>query len=279
MPLLSRIRMPLAAAGGLAVLTLAVIDAPGWARWSATAVFLVGMALYMRVGTPTGQAAVPVTAPVRGPWLAMNSPTSRVPSHGIQAWAQAYAVDLVCDPGDGSRPGWGWWPLARRPAAFPGFGTPVLAPVTGTVVRAQDGARDHLSRTSPPALLYLVVESVRELLGPLGVLGNHVVIRRDDGACVLVAHLRRQSLRVAHGDRVESGATIGECGNSGNSTEPHVHLQAMDRPSVWVAAGLPLLIDGREPPANGHRLASSPGRPVPTTPDITTTAGDHTRPT
>jgi murein DD-endopeptidase MepM/ murein hydrolase activator NlpD len=97
---------------------------------------------------------------------------------------------------------------------------------------------------------------VRELLGPLGVLGNHVVIRRDDGPCVLVAHLRRGSLRVASGDRVESGTTIGECGNSGNSSEPHVHVQAMDRPSVWIAAGLPLLIDGREPPANGSRLVT-----------------------
>jgi hypothetical protein len=52
-----------------------------------------------------------------------------------------------------------------------------------------------------------------------------------------------------------------ECGNSGNSTEPHLHVQAMDRPSVWVAAGLPLLIDGREPPVDGDRLpaASSAG--------------------
>ena len=57
--------------------------------------------------------------------------------------------------------------------------------MSGEVVRAHGGARDHLSRTSPVALLYLLVESVRELLGPLGVLGDHVVIRRADGICVL----------------------------------------------------------------------------------------------
>lgn len=62
------------------------------------------------------------------------------------------------------------------------------------------------------------------------------------------------SLRVVRGDRVESGTAIGECGNSGNSTEPHLHIQAMDRPSAWIAAGRPLLIDSREPPANGRRL-------------------------
>ena len=186
----SRIRMPLAALGVLGVITLAVLDVPGWVRWSATGVFVIGMALYFRIGTPTGRP-VPIAAPVRGSWVALNSPSSRVPSHGIQAWAQAYAVDLVCEPADRSRPGFGWWPLVRRPGAFPGFGQPVLAPVTGDVVRAYGAARDHLSRTSPIALLYLLVESVRELLGPLGVLGNYVVIRRDERTFVLVAHLRR----------------------------------------------------------------------------------------
>jgi len=73
---------------------------------------------------------------------------------------------------------------------------------------------------------------------------------------VLVDH-RRRSLRVARGDRVEAGTVVAECGNSGNSTEPHVHVQAMDRSSVWVAAGLPLLIEGREPPSNGERWSAN----------------------
>jgi hypothetical protein len=130
MRFLSRIRMPLAALGVLAVTIVAVVDAPGWALWSATGVFVVGMALYFRIGTPSGRP-VSIAAPVPDSWVALNSPTSRIPSHGIQAWAQAYAVDLVCDPADRSRPGFGWWPLARRPSEFPGFGRPVRAPRDG----------------------------------------------------------------------------------------------------------------------------------------------------
>jgi murein DD-endopeptidase MepM/ murein hydrolase activator NlpD len=87
--------------------------------------------------------------------------------------------------------------------------------------------------------VYFALESVRELLGPPGILGNHVVIRPDDGACVLVAHLQRYSLRVAVGDRVDQGTVVATCGNSGNSTEPHLHVQAMDRPGVWLAQGRP----------------------------------------
>ncbi len=177
-----------------------------------------------------------------------------MPSHHIHAWAQTYAVDLVCDPGDGSRPDTAWWPIVRRPEDFPGFGQSIHVPVSGRVERAHGRMRDHWSRTSPLALVYLIVESVRELLGPLGVLGNHVVIERNDGACVLLAHLQRHTLCVKRGDIVEIGDVIARCGNSGNTSEPHVHIQAMDRPSVWIAAGRPLRIDGKQPPGNGDTL-------------------------
>ena len=247
-----RMRMPLAMAGAAALPVAAAVDRPAvW--WAAVALFAVGTAFYTRAGTPHGPP-VDIGPPVRGHWTAVNSPTSRVPSHGVHAWAQTYGLDLVHDPGDGAKPSVGWWPIARRPDDFPGFGKPVFAPVSGEVVRARDGMRDHRSRTSPPALVYFALESVRELLGPPGVLGNHVVIRRDDGACVLVAHLKRYSLRVARGDRVDRGTVVGRCGNSGNSTEPHVHVQAMTRPGVWLAEGRPLLLDGREPPPDGEAL-------------------------
>jgi hypothetical protein len=222
--------------------------APGWA---ALACFGAGMALYLRVGTPTGDP-VDLSQPVRGRWRVHHSPATRVPSHGLHAWGQTYAIDLVHDPADGSRPGWSVWPVFRRPSSFPGFGLPVSAPVAGEVVRARGFLRDHLSRTSPLGLLYLLAESVRELAGSLGVLGNHVVIRLDDDAHVLIAHLRRGSLRVRRGDRVGVGDVVGECGNSGNSSEPHVHIQAMDRAGAWVAAGLPIRFDGQDPPGNGQ---------------------------
>jgi murein DD-endopeptidase MepM/ murein hydrolase activator NlpD len=108
-----------------------------------------------------------------------------------------------------------------------------------------------------PVVIYLLLESVREFIGPAGVLGNHVVVCRDDGLCVLMAHLRRGSLRVHKGDRVRRGDQIAECGNSGNSSEPHLHCQVMDRPSVWVAAGLPFRIDGTPLPRNGGILTAA----------------------
>jgi murein DD-endopeptidase MepM/ murein hydrolase activator NlpD len=68
---------------------------------------------------------------------------------------------------------------------------------------------------------------------------------------VALARLRRRSVRVAAGQRVTAGQQIAECGNSGNSTEPHLHVQLMDHPSVLLAAGLPL----RFQPADGGPAA------------------------
>jgi murein DD-endopeptidase MepM/ murein hydrolase activator NlpD len=70
-----------------------------------------------------------------------------------------------------------------------------------------------------------------------------VVLDLGGGVYAALAHLRRGSLRVRPGDRVAAGQQLAECGNSGNSTEPHLHFQLMDHPSVLLAAGLPLRFD------------------------------------
>lgn len=246
----------------IATLTIGLLmPVPRWWPWVTIGAWGPAMALYFRLGTPHADP-VDITAPVLGRWRAVNSPTSRVPSHFVHAWAQTYAIDLVFDPDDRSRPQLTWWPLARRPHDFPGFGKPVVAPIDGVVVRARSFMRDHLSRTSPLGLIYLILESVREFFGPIGILGNHVVIQSRDGVHVLVAHLRQGSLLVERGDELERGAKIAECGNSGNSTEPHVHLQAMDHASVWLAAGLPIRFDDNEPPPNGDFLPTRSEQPL-----------------
>lgn len=248
----ARIRMPLMAVALLGIVAGVAAGLTG--AWALAMFALLGIALlmYFRLGTPRGPA-VAVRPPVEGRWRVLNSPSTRIPSHGLHAWSQTYAFDMVADPAGVGRPG-GWWPPARRPGAYPGFGRTVVAPTDGEVVRATEWTRDHLSRIGPLGIVYFLLESVRELIGPAGVLGNHVVIRRDDGACVLLAHLRRRSLRVRRGDHVTAGTAIAECGNSGNSTEPHVHMQAMDRPSVWIAAARPVLLDGAPPPPNGAHI-------------------------
>ena len=112
-------------------------------------------------------------------------------------------------------------------------------------------------------MLYLVAEGfVRSLGLPRHLLGNHLVLDLGDGVHAVFAHLRRDSLKVTVGDRVTAGQPLAECGNSGNSTEPHLHFQLMDGPDISTARGLRFTwhyrdADGQEQegvPADGVRF-------------------------
>lgn len=183
--------------------------------------------------------------PGDGCWRVENSPARRVPSHGTDLLGLRYAIDLVgCDPDGRSARVADWRTVlaVEPPERFVGFGRPVLAPVAGTVVVAHDGEPDHGGRRSPVSLLpYALGQAARLRRGVAAVAGNHVVVaREDDGACVAVAHLRAGSVQVRVGQAVAAGEPLGECGCSGNATEPHVHLQATDGPDPERARGLPI---------------------------------------
>jgi hypothetical protein len=240
----ARLRMPLTFGGAAVTLAGTVLDAPAPLVWAGVAALVAGLALYFRIGTVRAEP-IAVRAPVCGRWSAVNSPADRVPSHGLHAYGQTYAIDLLHVPGGTYRLRLGWSPATRSPSEFPSFGQPVVAPADGTVVRVHDRARDHRSRSSWPGMLLWFVEgTLRELGGPGRLLGNHVVLEVAPGAYAAVAHLRHGSVTVRPGDRVQAGQAIVACGNSGSSTEPHVHFQLMDHPRRLLAAGLPFRLVG-----------------------------------
>jgi Peptidase family M23 len=212
----------------------------------------IGLGLTLWPGGPKLDP-VALGAPVSGRWIVLNGPADRVPSHGSHGHGQTFALDLVYEPEPGARPEFGEGRGFRDPKDFPAFGEDVLAPVDAVVVAVHDRARDHLTRTTWPAFAYMVLESfAREAAGSRFVLGNHVVLDLGGGRYAALAHLQRGSATVRGGQQVRRGEVIGRCGNSGNSSEPHVHFQVMDHPRALVAAGLPFVFarnggEGRMP--------------------------------
>ncbi|MFJ8888672.1 M23 family metallopeptidase [Streptomyces sp. NPDC102402] len=223
----------------------------------AGAAILIGLLVgrRSRADIAEDRRAVEVGAPVTGRWVALNSPADKVPSHGTHGYGQTYAIDIVAEPEEGSRPPFRWlWPVARPNRDFPAFGAPLVAAADATVVHASDGRRDHLSRNSGPALAYLMLveASLRDMAGARWIVGNHLVLDLGDGTYAVYAHLRRGSLQVRAGDTVRAGQLLAHCGNSGNSTEPHVHFQLMDHPDLDVARGIPFTWRGAGVPAGGE---------------------------
>ncbi len=265
-----RVRVPVY---GMAALVLVVVAlTSGLALWDgsgrmrAVVAFiamgvLVACMLLVLVGprlVPERETSV-VASPVHGRWLGMNSPATKVPSHGVRMYGQAYAIDLVHEPIDAERPSFGSGPAMREASDYPAFGQPVVAMIDGTVVRATDRQRDHRARSSGLSLAYMMLEGVvRELGGTAFILGNHVTIRGAAGEYATVAHLQQDSVMVQVGARVHAGEQIARCGNSGNSSEPHVHAQLMDRASPWTAQGLPLAFDAISLDDAPERMATLP---------------------
>lgn len=182
--------------------------------------------------------------PLARPCLVQNSPARRVPSHGTTLMGSSHAIDLVPVDAAGLAAPRGWRALfaTEPPGRFPGFGVPVLAPAGGRVVAALDGLPDQVARRSAfTQFPFALGQPQRIRSGVPGVAGNHVVIEMPGGAFVALAHLRQGSVDVRVGETIPAGARIGECGNSGNSTEPHVHLQVMDAVNPALADGVPFV--------------------------------------
>lgn len=187
-----------------------------------------------------------ISLPFAGLWLARNSPARRVPSHGSDLLGERYAIDFIgVDNRRQTADRIDWRTLlATEPVErFFSYGRPILAPGDGVVVKVHDAEIDHVGRRSQLALVpYMLGQPARLRQGVGAVAGNHVIIAlRESGAFAALAHLQAGSVRVAVGERVTAGQYVAACGNSGNSTQPHVHVQVMDSSDLSVARGVPMV--------------------------------------
>lgn len=153
---------------------------------------------------------------------------SRLVNYHFPHPSQRYALDFLALNGLGLRAR-GIYP--RQPERYAIWGAEVVSPCAGVVAAAVDGLPD----LSPPD---------RDAENRAG---NYVAIE-SEGVTVYLAHLMRNSMTVQVGDRVVAGQLLGRVGNSGNTTEPHLHIHAESGayPGKFSGMpGLPLRFGGR----------------------------------
>jgi len=155
----------------------------------------------------------------------------------FQVPSQQFGWDLLPLYNDGLR-------LLKRPLSenleaqdFEGFGQPILAPASGLVAKAVDGIADLAQVGELPTNLDYYLEDLTRALG------NHVIIDHGEGVWSCLAHLKNGSVQVKEGQRVEVSDKLGELGNSGFSSGPHVHLHFMNGPDILSTSPLPIELD------------------------------------
>lgn len=189
--------------------------------------------------TPSATIRLPSNEKLRVGWGGDRVATNYHASTPDQRWA----YDLLVEPaghGSSSLDDYGC------------YGTTVVAPASARVHMATDGAPDH----TPGQIS-------NDLENPTG---NVVVLRLETGTYLLLAHLQNGSVQVETGDDVQEGDPIGACGNSGNTSEPHIHIhhqrQDPQRFPLNFAEGLPLYFrdhDGPAMPQGGFDVDSATG--------------------
>ena len=178
--------------------------------------FFGGVAMGVIRGHQVPPGAIDLAFPLRGGSFLIGHGGSTAPSNIHNAHEQQrYALDIMKLNAFGSRAA-GLYPRDLQRYAI--FDAAVLSPCNGTIVSVVDALPDQAPGT----------------LDPKNAAGNHVVVRCGD-AEVTLAHLRRGSVAVRAGASVISGQPLGRVGNSGNTTEPHLHVHA-ERNGVAVPA-------------------------------------------
>lgn len=178
--------------------------------------------------------------PLRGGgWLAANGPNNEsghrralIPIDGTPAIAQRFAIDYVQVDSAGRT----FTGDRAVNANYHAQGEEALAVADGRVVATKDSIPENI-----PGPTSRAVPITLETVG-----GNHVILDIGGGRYAFYAHLQPGSLRVRVGDQVRRGQVVGLVGNSGNSTEPHLHFHLSDGTTPLGSEGIPYIHDAFE---------------------------------
>lgn len=170
-------------------------------------------------------APMDFSLPFHGCWLVANGGVTPETSHSWEIPQQRYAYDFLIVDRDGrSFSG----DDATNPEAYYCYGREILAPADGFVVALYADAPD-----SP-------VNKRRPVCAADDLRGNFVLLNHGSGVYSLLCHLKPGSIYVHVGQAVARGERIARCGNSGNTTEPHLHFQLQRGRDFCTAPSLPI---------------------------------------
>jgi len=160
----------------------------------------------------------PLSLPFEGTWSVIWGGDTKELNQHRGTPNQRFAFDfLIVDESGKTYRGEG-----KKNEDYPAFGRKILVPADGVVTEVIRGVRDNVPGS----------------MNPYSALGNAVVIQHREHEVSVLAHLKQGAIEVKAGDRVKRGQLLGLCGNSGNSSEPHLHYHLQNTPIVQDGTGI-----------------------------------------
>jgi len=177
--------------------------------------------------TPAGNApernATVLSLPFKGEWFVLWGGDTEELNYHHNVSRQKYAFDFVIVDESGKT----FKGDGLKNENYYAFGKEILSPADGFVTDVITGVKDNIPGSMNPSLA----------------LGNAVFIQHRGNEVSIIAHLKYGSTRVKVGDKVKRGQLIGLCGNSGNSSEPHLHYHLQNTSVIQDGIGIKVFFD------------------------------------
>jgi hypothetical protein len=182
-------------------------------------------ALKRRGGSiPKGTEAaslIDYSLPFEGVWVVVNGGVTKKLSHSWGLLDQRFAYDFVLKDDIEKLANHG----AYDSNSLKTFGSAILAPADGIVVSLKSNIQD----SSPPYSS-----------NDWDIRGNHIILKHAPNEYSVLAHLMKGSIVVKKGESVSRQQLLAQCGNSGNSSLPHLHFQVQDIEDSFSSVGIPI---------------------------------------
>ncbi|WP_025764273.1 peptidoglycan DD-metalloendopeptidase family protein [Dyadobacter tibetensis] len=165
----------------------------------------------------------PLILPFREEWHVVWGGDTKEQNYHIENQAQKHAFDMVMR----DQRGLSFKTNGITNEDYYAFGRDIIAPCEGEVVLVVDGIKDN-----EPGVL-----------NPTYVPGNTVILRTSKQEYIVLAHFKQHSILVKQGQSVRQGDPLGLCGNSGNSSEPHLHFHMQNIEDMNRATGVKIFFE------------------------------------
>lgn len=160
--------------------------------------------------------------PFHGAWNVFWGGTEVSKNYHVAYENQQYAYDILIIKDDKSYDG-----DPQKNESYYAFGKDIIAPCDAKVVKVITGVHDNVPGE----------------LNPQQLTGNTVILETANKEYILFAHLKKGTVAVKEVQQVKQGDLLGQCGNSGNTTEAHLHLSLQNVIDMSIATGGKLYFD------------------------------------